>query len=93
MRNIENALTDVVDSYRSGEIWYEIVEYIPSETRWIVNVYNRLVPNAFIQIEVIDDNGVPVCSVLSRVNVGRRSMTRLMNRLMFSLETPQNDNL
>lgn len=90
MRNIENALTDLVEKYRPNEVRYEITQYFPSESRWIVNIYNQNVPDARLEIEVIDDNGTPTCCVLNRVSVGYRSMSRIMNCLMDSLEHPQN---
>lgn len=90
MRNVENALTDVAAMYGPGELQYEIVEYKEQDSLWIVNVYNQGVPEALLQVEIIDDNGTPVCSVLTRRNVGRRSMNRFMDRLIDALEFSQN---
>jgi hypothetical protein len=86
MRNVENALTDVIGRYPSGEIQYEIIGYVEQNMQWIVNVYNQAAPEALLQVEIIDDNGIPVCSVLTRRNVGRRSMNRFMDRLIDALE-------
>lgn len=86
MRNVENALTDVVGMYLLGEIQYEIIECKHEDLIWVVNVYNQRAPEALLQVEIIDGNGVPVCSVISRRNVGRRSMIRFMDRLVDALE-------
>jgi alkyl hydroperoxide reductase subunit AhpC len=86
MRNVENALSDVVIMYQSGEIQYEIIEYKEQDQIWIVNVYNQAAPDALLQVEIIDDNGIPACCVLTRRNVGRRSMYKFMDRLIDALE-------
>jgi len=82
MKNIDNALSDVVSMYKQNCIEYEIQNYVPEQNLWIVNVYNRDAPGSLLQIEVIDDNGVAMCCVLQKVNVGRNSMCRFMNRLI-----------
>ena len=86
MRNIYNALTDVVEQYTANAIEYDVIQYIPEDNLWVVNVYNKDASGSFLQIEVIDDYGVPKCSVLQKVNVGRRSMFKFMNRLVSALE-------
>jgi len=86
MKNVHNALTVVCDKYPEDTIHYEVVQYIPEETLWIVNVYNRNANGSLLQIEIIDDEGVPKCCVLQKVNVGYRSMCRFMNRLIDVLE-------
>lgn len=87
MRNIHNALSDVVSSCRNTTLEYDILAEIPEETRWIVNVYNRDVPDSLLQFEVIDDNGIPKCCVLQQTNVSFRSMSRFMNRLVDELDS------
>lgn len=87
MRNVENALADVVSTYGRDETQYEIIEHKEQDSIWIVNIYNQSMPEAFLQVEIIDDNGVPMCCVLKRRNVGRRSMYRFMNRLVDALDT------
>ena len=86
MKNVHNALTDVVEKYRNDILDYKIVQEIPEEQHWIVNVYNRNAPGSLLQVEIIDDNGVPKCCVLQKINVGRRSMFQFMNRLVDALE-------
>jgi hypothetical protein len=49
-------------------------------------VYNKDIPGSLLQIEVIDDEGVPKCSVLQKVNVGRKSMFKFMNRFVDALD-------
>ena len=85
MKNIHNALSDVVHMYKENTLDYEVVQYIPEDNLWIVNVYNREATDSLLQIEVIDDDGIPKCCVLQKVNVGRRSMFKFMNRLVDAL--------
>ena len=86
MKNVHNALSDVVRMYTANVLDYEVVQYIPEDNLWIVNVYNRDAPGSLLQIEVIDDYGIPKCCVLQKVNVGRRSMFKFMNRLVDALD-------
>lgn len=87
MKNIDNALSDVVDMYKTNTLEYEIVQHIPEDNLWVVNVHNRDAPGSLLQIEVIDDNGIPKCCVLQKVNVGRKSMFKFMNRLVNTLDS------
>lgn len=86
MKNIHNALSQVVELYKQDTIDYEVVQHLVDDGLYIVNIYNRTAPNSVLQVEVIDDNGVPKCCVLQNMNVGRRSMVRFMNRLVDALE-------
>jgi hypothetical protein len=85
MKNIYDALEDVMQQYKS--ITYKITHYIPEDSLWVVDVHNPSAPNSLLQIEVIDDYGIPKCSVLQKVNVGRSSMIKFMNRLVDALDT------
>lgn len=84
MRNVDNALSDVVGMYKNNSIHYTIVESV--DDYWKVNVYHREAPDALLQIEIIDDEGVPKCCVLKKINVGRTSMVKFMNRLVDALD-------
>lgn len=84
MKNIENALTDLMEKYTVLE--YTIVQHIPEDNLWVVDVRNRNAPGSLLQIEVIDDDGIPKCCVLQKVNVGRRSMFKFMNDLVDTLD-------
>lgn len=86
MRNVYNALTDVVNMYTANAIEYDVVRYIAEDNLWVVKVYNKDADGSFLEIEIIDDNGIPKCCVLQKVNVGRRSMFKFMNRLVNALE-------
>lgn len=86
MRNVYNALTDVVNMYTANAIDYEVVRYVAEDNLWVVKVYNKDADGSFLEIEIIDDNGIPKCCVLQKVNVGRRSMFKFMNRLVNALE-------
>ena len=86
MKNVHNALSDVVSMYASNVLDYDVVQHIPEDQLWIVNVYNKDIPGSLLQIEVIDDEGVPKCSVLQKVNVGRKSMFKFMNRFVDALD-------
>lgn len=89
MKNIDNALSDVVSQYRANVLEYAITQLNPEDDVWIVNVRNKDAPGSLLQIEVIDDDGIPKCCVLQKVNVGRRSMVQFMNRLMEALDDQQ----
>jgi hypothetical protein len=86
MKNVHNAFSDVVAKYSANTLDYEVVQHIPQDNLWIVNVYNRDAPGSLLQIEVIDDNGIPKCCVLQKTNVGRKSMFKFMNRLVDALD-------
>jgi hypothetical protein len=82
MRSLDNALTDVQSKYKG--MTYEIAQNSP--TQWTVTVYNECAPGSYLKIEVLDVEGTATACVLEQHNVGRRSMTRFMNRLMDALE-------
>ena len=86
MKNIHNALSDVVSMYTANVLDYEVRQINPEDDLWIVNVRNKDAPGSLLQIEVIDDDGIPKCSVLQKVNVGRKSMFSFMNRLVDALD-------
>lgn len=86
MKNIEEALTDVTSMYSNNCLQFEVVDYAPTKNLWLVNIRNKEAPGSLLQIEVIDDNGIPKCCVLQKVNVGRTSMFTFMNRLVDALE-------
>lgn len=86
MKNVHNALSDVVDMYTANTLEYDVIHHSPEQRLWIVNVYNRDAPGSLLQVEVIDNNGVPLCCVLQKINVGRRSMAKFMNRLVDALD-------
>lgn len=79
-------MTVVSEMYLNDTIQYNVVQHIPDDNLWIVNVYNQNAPGSLLQIEIIDDEGVPKCSVLQKINVGYRSMSRFMDRLVDALE-------
>lgn len=86
MKNVHNALSDVVAMYTVNTLEYDVIHHSPEQRLWIVNVYNRDAPGSLLQVEVIDNNGVPLCCVLQKINVGRRSMAKFMNRLVDALD-------
>lgn len=86
MKNVYNALSDVVCMYSPYAINYEVIQHIPEENRWVVNIRNRDATGSLLQVEVIDNNGVPVCCVLQKVNVGKKSMFKFMDRLVDALD-------
>ena len=86
MKNVHNAFSTVVSKYKNNVIEYDVITENPNESLWIVNVYNRDAPDSLLQIEVLEDDGIPICCVLQKVNVGCRSMVQFMTRLMDALE-------
>jgi hypothetical protein len=86
MKNVHNALSSVIEKYQRDTLQYDVIQELEADQLWIVNVYNRSAPGSLLQIEIIDDDGVPKCCVLQKLNVGRRSMCRFMDRLVDALE-------
>lgn len=82
MRTLDIALEDVVTQYKA--LTYEVEQLSP--TQWILTVWNERVPGSYLKIELHDVGGVPAALVMERYNVGRRSMTRFMDRFMDALE-------
>ena len=83
MRSIDNAMTDVAAKYRG--LTYEL-EATSDPRQILLTVYNECAPGSYLKIEVHDANGMPVALVLQKVNVGRRSMARFLDRLLDALE-------
>lgn len=86
MKDIANALANTLSHYQAGLLEYTIEQYDPTNHLWVVNVHNTEAAGSLLQVEVIDDDGVPKCCVLQKVNVGRQSMFKFMNRLVDELE-------
>lgn len=85
MRNIDEALAQVICDYKPDTLRYSITQDIPDKV-WIVDIHHQQAPESLLRIEVIDDDGVPKCLVLQKINVGRRSMYKFMNRLVNRLD-------
>lgn len=81
MKSVNEVITDVIARYPENTLDYDIVQ--SEDNIWVVNVYNKQAPGSLLQFEVIY-NEVPTCCVLKKVNVGRRSMFKFMNRVMDS---------
>ncbi len=82
MRSIDNALADVLQKYKA--MTYDLQHDAPSQ--WTVTVWNERVPGSYVKIEIHDVGGMPAALVLQRFNVGHRSMSRFMDRLLDALE-------
>lgn len=82
MRSIDNALADFLPNYKA--LAYEITPESPQRT--LLTVWNECAPGSYLKIEILNNEGVASACVLEKVNVGRRSMTRFMNRLMNALD-------
>lgn len=52
----------------------------------MLTVWNERIPGSYLKIEIHNVNGMPMALVLQRHNVGHRSMTRFMDRLLDALE-------
>lgn len=86
MKDIMTAFSETVSMYKPGMLEYMLIQHSPLDKLWVVNVVNCDAPGSLLQIEVIDDDGIPKCSVLQKVNVGRKSMFRFMDNLVEALE-------
>lgn len=83
MKTLDNALAEIVPKYKG--LTYEI-EPTEDPTQHILTVWNECAPGSYLKIEVHDVGGMPTALVLQKMNVGRRSMARFMDRLMDALE-------
>lgn len=81
MRSIDNALAEILPNYKG--LTFEIEPDTPSRT--LLTVWNECAPGSYLKIEILDNDGIPAACVLEKVNVGRKSMVRFMNRLMDAL--------
>lgn len=86
MKDIVYALSEVFSNYHPGALEYKIEEHDAVNNLWVVNIHNKEAPGSLLQVEVIDHDGVPKCSVLQKINVGRNSMFKFMNRFVDALE-------
>jgi len=85
MRNIDNVLTDIVSKYKFDTIEYNIIQSNEIDGIWVIEVRNKRIEDSFLKIEILRNEGTPACCVLERRNVGYRSMSAFMNRLVESL--------
>ena len=85
MRSIDTVLEEVVSLYKADTLDYKINQIVPNSV-WVVDIHNQNAPGSLLQIEVIDHDGIPKCLVLQKVNVGRKSMFKFMNRLVNHLD-------
>lgn len=83
MKNIHNALSDVLEHY-NGHLTAQVVE--EQENRWKIQVRHLQVPNSLLEFEILEIDNEPVGCVLQRINIGRRSMNRFMDLLLDALE-------
>lgn len=81
MRSIDTVLAEILPTYKG--ITYEIQP--DTSERTLLTVWNERAPGSYLKIEILDVEGTAAACVLEKVNVGRRSMTRFMNRLMDAL--------
>ena len=75
----------LVVSQLKGNIDYIVTRDTNEEARWIVQILNRDIPNTLLEFEVLRIDGQYVSCVLQKVNVGRRVMARIMNKVMYEL--------
>lgn len=90
MRNPHNAVSDTIAALGLTESVIDIVRIDPNNPRrWLIRIQSRenALIHSFLEIEVIeeDDGDAAVC-VLRRYNVGRGTMTRIMNNLVRQLD-------
>ena len=81
MLALDNALAEILPKYKG--VTAEITPDTPQRT--LLTVWNECAPGSYLKIEILDNEGTPTACVLERMNVGHRSMTRFMNRLMDAL--------
>ena len=84
MKNIHNALSDALGHY-NGVLSGQVVEEYENN-RWKIQIRHVQDANSLLEIEILEVQNEPIGCVLQRVNIGRRSMNRFMDRLMNALE-------
>jgi hypothetical protein len=83
MKTLDNALADILSHYKG--LTYDI-EPTEDPRQHILTVWNERIPGSYLKIELHDVGGMPAALVIERHNVGRRSMTQFMDRLMDALD-------
>lgn len=86
MRNLENALTDVMSRYKRNSLSYDIQRDPNARNMWILEVRINDVPGSLLKIEIINNNGYPACCVLEIISIRHRSMEIFMDRLTDALD-------
>ena len=85
MKNIHNALSDVLGHY-NGVLSGQVVEEYENN-RWKIQVRHVQDANSLLEFEILEVENEPVGCVLQCVNIGRRSMNRFMDLFMDALES------
>ena len=89
MRNVHNSVADTIEDLNQQGIYFQEVTIFQDEQndkRYIIRVRQPHLPNSRMEIEVIEDDGVPIASVLDRYRISRATMDVFMDRLMVMLD-------
>ncbi len=85
MKNIHNAVSDVVSALR-GDIESKVIQDENVPTRWRVQIRDRQIEGSILEIEVlILEDSEPAACVLRHEKISHRVLTRFMDLLMESL--------
>lgn len=86
MKNLHNAVTDVLESLGIAHRINGRVDLDPLNTvRYLVCFTDTQVDNSLLKIEVIDTDESPTLCVLERDGFSERSMCRIMDEIEFIL--------
>ena len=91
MRSPYNAVSDVMNELGMLQSVRETVRQDPQNPqRWLITFESiQDSPHYRLDVEVMENDQHPYACVLNRFNVGYRSMTRIMDKLMDRLEEPR----
>ena len=91
MRSPHNAVTDVMNELGMLHSVRDTVTQDPDNPRrWLVTFESvQTNPTFRLDVEVMEGEPHAYACVLNRFNVGYRSMTRIMDKLMDRLEAPR----
>lgn len=82
MKPINEVMNEVIAQYPENTLDYEVEKFV--DNICVLNIVNKNAPGSLLQVEIIY-NDIPSCCVLKKVNVGRYSMVKFMNRLVEAL--------
>jgi len=88
MDHVTSSVNHVISRLK-GNIEYTVERDTITNTRWMIQVRNRDIPNTLLEVEILQREGNYIGCVLQKVNVGRSVMVRFMDKLMDELEDPK----
>ena len=92
MDSLHNTVSDLMDSLRlHSHLDAQVTYDNQNPGRWIVRFTSKPGTLVFslLEVEVMENEDTPVACVLHRINMTRRTMTRIMDELMAYVDMPE----